>query len=227
MTRIEFDEEMGRALEVLYGGRDVLRRRQLVRDALGGAAGRAHPRRRLRPRVLRRRAGGDRWRGRLRGRARRERGHARPRGGTLRGPRERGLRAGGRHRASLRRRRVRCRPERAGPGVCAGRRSRSGRASPGRQARRANRRMGRGLGDGLLAHDGPRPHEARTRRVGPAPGRSDPSAPAGTPHARGRLRGRAVRGPRVRGDRDVGRHLRWRARRGRQPVRGRRRADPR
>jgi arsenite methyltransferase len=39
MSQIEFDESTARRLEVLYGTRDVLRRRQLVRDALGVAPG--------------------------------------------------------------------------------------------------------------------------------------------------------------------------------------------
>ena len=39
MSQIEFDESTVRRLEVLYGTRDVLRRRQLVRDALGVAPG--------------------------------------------------------------------------------------------------------------------------------------------------------------------------------------------
>lgn len=39
MSQLEFDESTARQLEVLYGTRDVLRRRQLVRDALGVAAG--------------------------------------------------------------------------------------------------------------------------------------------------------------------------------------------
>ena len=39
MSQLEFDESTARALEVHYGARDVLRRRQLVRDALGASAG--------------------------------------------------------------------------------------------------------------------------------------------------------------------------------------------
>lgn len=39
MSQIEFDESTARRLEVLYGTRDVLRRRQLVRDALGVVPG--------------------------------------------------------------------------------------------------------------------------------------------------------------------------------------------
>ena len=39
MSQIEFDESTVRRLEVLYRTRDVLRRRQLVRDALGVAPG--------------------------------------------------------------------------------------------------------------------------------------------------------------------------------------------
>ena len=39
MSQLEFDESTARRLEVLYGTRDVLRRRQLVRDALGAAPG--------------------------------------------------------------------------------------------------------------------------------------------------------------------------------------------
>ena len=39
MSQLEFDENIARRLEVLYGTRDVLRRRQLVRDALGAAPG--------------------------------------------------------------------------------------------------------------------------------------------------------------------------------------------
>ena len=39
MSQLEFDENTARRLEVLYGTRDVLRRRQLVRDALGVSAG--------------------------------------------------------------------------------------------------------------------------------------------------------------------------------------------
>jgi arsenite methyltransferase len=39
MSQLEFDESVARQLEVLYGTRDVLRRRQLVRDALGVAPG--------------------------------------------------------------------------------------------------------------------------------------------------------------------------------------------
>ena len=39
MSQLEFDESTARQLEVLYGTRDVLRRRQLVRDALGVAPG--------------------------------------------------------------------------------------------------------------------------------------------------------------------------------------------
>ena len=39
MSQLEFDESTARLLEVLYGTRDVLRRRQLVRDALGVAPG--------------------------------------------------------------------------------------------------------------------------------------------------------------------------------------------
>ena len=39
MSQIEFDEKMARALDVLYGTRDVLRRRSLVHDALAAAPG--------------------------------------------------------------------------------------------------------------------------------------------------------------------------------------------
>jgi arsenite methyltransferase len=39
MSQLEFDESIARQLEMLYGTRDVLRRRQLVRDALGVAPG--------------------------------------------------------------------------------------------------------------------------------------------------------------------------------------------
>lgn len=39
MSQLEFDESTARQLEVLYGTRDVLRRRQRVRDALGVAPG--------------------------------------------------------------------------------------------------------------------------------------------------------------------------------------------
>ncbi len=39
MSQLEFDESTARRLEVLYGTRDVLRRRQLVRDALAVAPG--------------------------------------------------------------------------------------------------------------------------------------------------------------------------------------------
>ena len=39
MSQLEFDESTTRQLEVLYGTRDVLRRRQLVRDALAVAPG--------------------------------------------------------------------------------------------------------------------------------------------------------------------------------------------
>ena len=39
MSQLEFDESTARQLEVLYGTRDVLRRRRLVRDALGVAPG--------------------------------------------------------------------------------------------------------------------------------------------------------------------------------------------
>jgi hypothetical protein len=35
MSQLEFNESTARQLEVFYGTRDVLRRRQLVRDALG------------------------------------------------------------------------------------------------------------------------------------------------------------------------------------------------
>lgn len=39
MSQLEFDESTARQLEVLYRARDVVRRRQLVRDALGVAPG--------------------------------------------------------------------------------------------------------------------------------------------------------------------------------------------
>ena len=39
MSQLEFDESTARQLEIVYGARDVLRRRQLVRDALGAPAG--------------------------------------------------------------------------------------------------------------------------------------------------------------------------------------------
>jgi arsenite methyltransferase len=39
MSQLEFDESTARQLEVVYRSRDVLRRRQLVRDALGAAPG--------------------------------------------------------------------------------------------------------------------------------------------------------------------------------------------
>jgi arsenite methyltransferase len=39
MNRLTFDEEMGRQLEVVYSSRDVMRRRQLVREALAPSAG--------------------------------------------------------------------------------------------------------------------------------------------------------------------------------------------
>jgi arsenite methyltransferase len=39
MERITFDEDMGRKLEVVYGTKDVLRRRHLVRAALGARPG--------------------------------------------------------------------------------------------------------------------------------------------------------------------------------------------
>jgi arsenite methyltransferase len=39
MTRITFDEDMGKALEVVYATRDVMRRRRLVREALAPAPG--------------------------------------------------------------------------------------------------------------------------------------------------------------------------------------------
>jgi arsenite methyltransferase len=39
MSQLEFDESIARQLEVLYATRDVLRRRQLVRDALDVAPG--------------------------------------------------------------------------------------------------------------------------------------------------------------------------------------------
>jgi arsenite methyltransferase len=39
MNRLTFDEDMGRQLEVVYGSRDVLRRRRLVREALGAQPG--------------------------------------------------------------------------------------------------------------------------------------------------------------------------------------------
>jgi SAM-dependent methyltransferase len=41
MSQLEFDKSTARQLEVLYGTRDVLRRRQLVRDALGVSPGNA------------------------------------------------------------------------------------------------------------------------------------------------------------------------------------------
>ena len=56
MSQLEFDESTARQLEVLYGTRDVLRRRQLVREALGVAPGRTRPGRGLRTWLLRRRA---------------------------------------------------------------------------------------------------------------------------------------------------------------------------
>jgi arsenite methyltransferase len=39
MSRLTFNEDMGRALEVVYGSRDVRRRRRLVREALGAQPG--------------------------------------------------------------------------------------------------------------------------------------------------------------------------------------------
>ncbi len=39
MSQIEFDEKMAQALEVIYGTRDVLRRRSLVHDTLAAAPG--------------------------------------------------------------------------------------------------------------------------------------------------------------------------------------------
>ena len=39
MSQLEFDESIARQLEALYRTRDVLRRRRLVRDALGVAPG--------------------------------------------------------------------------------------------------------------------------------------------------------------------------------------------
>ena len=39
MSRLEFDESIAATLDALYRTRDVLRRRQLIRDALGAAPG--------------------------------------------------------------------------------------------------------------------------------------------------------------------------------------------
>ncbi len=39
MNPLTFDEEMGRQLEVVYRSRDVMRRRRLVREALGAQPG--------------------------------------------------------------------------------------------------------------------------------------------------------------------------------------------
>jgi arsenite methyltransferase len=39
MSQLEFDEDLGRRLEVMYRTRDVLRRRELVRDALAAQPG--------------------------------------------------------------------------------------------------------------------------------------------------------------------------------------------
>jgi arsenite methyltransferase len=39
MSQLQFDEETARALEKIYGSRDMVRRRNLVRDALGPAPG--------------------------------------------------------------------------------------------------------------------------------------------------------------------------------------------
>jgi 2-polyprenyl-3-methyl-5-hydroxy-6-metoxy-1,4-benzoquinol methylase len=39
VSQLEFDEDTARALEVVYGTRDVVRRRRLVQDALAAAAG--------------------------------------------------------------------------------------------------------------------------------------------------------------------------------------------
>jgi arsenite methyltransferase len=39
MNRLTFDEDMGRALEVVYSSRDVMRRRRLVREALAAQPG--------------------------------------------------------------------------------------------------------------------------------------------------------------------------------------------
>lgn len=39
MSQLEFDEDTARALEIMYGTRDVVRRRRLVQDAIAAAAG--------------------------------------------------------------------------------------------------------------------------------------------------------------------------------------------
>jgi arsenite methyltransferase len=39
MTRLTFDEDMGRQLEIVYGSKDVMRRRRLVREALAPVPG--------------------------------------------------------------------------------------------------------------------------------------------------------------------------------------------
>jgi hypothetical protein len=43
MSQLVFDDDLANQLETLYRTRDVLRRRQLVREALEAAPGRAGP----------------------------------------------------------------------------------------------------------------------------------------------------------------------------------------
>ena len=56
VAQLEFDEETSKRIEAAYAGRDMVRRRELVREALAVRPGRPGARRRLRPGLLRRRA---------------------------------------------------------------------------------------------------------------------------------------------------------------------------
>ena len=88
------------------------------------------------------------------------------------------------------RRNVRCGRVRAGPRVCAGRLGRVSRDTPRAAARRPRRRLGRRLGDGVVARRRSRANAADARRLGPALGPSFATADARAAASRRGLCGR-------------------------------------
>jgi hypothetical protein len=171
MSQVEFDEDIAAKIEALYRIGGAVRRRRIVRGARR-APGRAHPRRRLRARLLLRRAGSGGGAVRVGGRRRLEPGDARARRPPLRRARRRRASPGRRRLAARRRRQLRRRAVRAGARVRPRPDRLPGRDPPGPSTGRAGG-VGHRLGDGLLRAG------LRPRRTCAAPGTSThPPLPA-------------------------------------------------
>ena len=177
-----------------------------------GLTGRAHPGRRLRTRLLLRRAApGGGGIGVDRG-GRRQRGHAGPGRPPVRRARQRRAPRGGSGRAPRRGLELRRGAVRPGAGVRRRPDRRPGRDAPCPAGRRSHRRVGHRLGHRVRAFGERRSHRASARCLGRAPRPSIPASDARRAASLGGVRRRSNASPPVRDDRLRSGHLRRRAR---------------